>query len=484
MSVKRHTSYNLLGSIVPLALALVTVPIYLKVIGHDRYGVLSIAWLFLGYFGLFDLGLGKATSFRIAALREATPEERSSTFWSAVATNSAMGLVGGLVLWAAASFFYARVIKVDEALRPEVLRAVPVLAASVPIATLAGVLANAMQGRERFLETNLISGLSTCLFHALPLAVAIGIGPDLSLLIGAALTARLLAVIALAVLCVREFGLVAERANRSELLTLLKYGGWVNLTSIFGPLLVFVDRFAIGSVLGAGAVAVYSVPFQLTRLVAVMPSALVNALFPKMSAGNAADGDALASDATRAMSFLLTPAVLAGIMGFDLFLHLWVGADMAQKAASIGRILLIGFWMNAFALLPFTKLQASGRPDLVTKVLLFEIPFYLAALYWSLTNFGLVGCAIAFAGRCALDYLLLSRVAKRPWNETNLLVINLALLTAAATAAAAWTMTQFQWWAAAIAILACTLVANWRALPAAAKSEILQYTRYLKLRPQ
>lgn len=157
LSIRRNTAYNLLGSLIPLAVSLVTIPIYLGLIGEARYGVLAIAWLLLGYFGLFDLGLGRATAQRIAALHDGTASERAQTFWTALTLNIGLGILGGLLIWPLASYFFGNVFQVDEALRPEMQAAVPWLILAVPMATLSGVLSGALQGRERFLELNLIS---------------------------------------------------------------------------------------------------------------------------------------------------------------------------------------------------------------------------------------------------------------------------------------------------------------------------------------
>jgi len=157
LSLSRNASYNLVGALLPLFLSLVTVPLYLRLVGIERYGVLQIAWLLLGYFGLFDLGLGRATAFRIAALRNAPASARAETFWSALVVNLAMGGVGGGILWLVGRYALIDHAHVSAALRPELAAAIPLLALGVPIATVTGVLTGALQGRERFLETNVIS---------------------------------------------------------------------------------------------------------------------------------------------------------------------------------------------------------------------------------------------------------------------------------------------------------------------------------------
>ncbi|WP_293904493.1 flippase [Phenylobacterium sp.] len=466
MSVKRHASYNLIGALIPIGLSLLTVPLYLKQVGPDRYGVLAIAWLLLGYFGLFDLGLGRATSFRVASLRDASREARAATFWSALCVNAAIGLVGGVVLWFAAGYFFEHVLKVRESLRPEILRGVPMLAASVPIATVTGVLTGAMQGREKFLETNIISVLSTALFQLLPLSTAYMLGPDLPLLLTAAVGARVFAIVVLAFRCHQELlkG-VRPKFHPEEIPLLLKFGGWVNLTSIVGPVLVIVDRFAIGAILGAAQLAVYTVPFQLAQRIAIVPGALTNALFPRMAASDDATRDVLAQRATQTLACVVSPMVLLGVLALEPFLHVWVGADLATKAAPIGRVLFVGFWANAFALIPFIFLQSSGRPDLPPKMHLLEIPFYLAGLYGGMKYFGLLGCALAYSGRCIVDYLLLGFAAKRRYHHAVLLLLNFAILCVALVVCQFATLHEPVWWLMAAGTLSAATVLSWMNLP-------------------
>lgn len=414
MSIARNTAYNLVGTLVPIVLALATVPAYLALIGAERYGILAIAWLILGYFGLFDLGLGRATSQRIAALRDAPADERAMAFGTALGTNIGIGFIGAMILAPIAWWMFAHGMAADPALRAEALRAVPLLALAVPVATTLGVLSGAMMGRERFLDANRISITSTILFQLIPLAVAWGLGPNLTGLLAASIGARLIGLFLLWQACTGEFGSGSvRRFDRSQLRALLAYGGWVTLTAIFGPLLVIVDRFAIGAVLSAVAVTIYTVPMQVTTRLGSLASSLGNALFPRLAMAQGAEATRLSRNGVAVLLACLTPPVVAAFFLMQPALVLWVGHEIGERAAPVGRILLVAAWINTFAQVPYVRLQAQGRPDLVAKTLLAEVPFYLPALYVGLQYYGLTGAAVVYLLRVVVDLLLLAWVAEQ-----------------------------------------------------------------------
>lgn len=472
-SIGRNASYNLVGSIVPVLLSFVTVPLYLKLVGPDRYGVLAVAWLLLGYFGLFDLGLGRATSFRMAALRDAPAEDRATTLWTAIVVNLAMGLVGALVLWVAADWFFANIFKVNPGVRAEIVAAVPYLAAAVPVATLTGVLTGALQGREQFLRTNTVSVSSTLLFQIFPLTVAWNWGPYLPRLLLAAIAARVIALIVLWFFCREEVTKGHPlRVDPARFRELLSFAGWVSVTSMFAPILLIADRFLIGAVLGAVAVTLYTVPFQLAQRITMFATALAHALFPRLSAAQPDERRRLGGLALRTLAALVTLPVLVAMLGMGPFLELWVGPEIGSQSAPVGRVVLLGFWINAFAVIHLIRLQSMGRPDLVAKTHAGEAIPYLAGLLAMMHLFGLIGCAIAFVIRCLVEFFILSWLLERRITEKKLFASNFAILLLA-LALPAWAAPfSTNWFLGSLLLLAITLGSCLYWLPAGIRARI------------
>jgi len=110
---------------------------------------------------------------------------------------------------------------------------------------------------------------------------------------------------------------------------------------------------------------------------------------------------------------LLFPAVLIIVTFAQEGLTLWLGSDFAENSTLVLQILAVGVFLNAHANVPFGLVQSVGRPDLTAKLHVAEWPFYLLILWWLLNDYGIVGVAVAWLLRVAVDTVALFVMANR-----------------------------------------------------------------------
>jgi O-antigen/teichoic acid export membrane protein len=430
--LKTKFAQNVVGMALPLAVALVTVPLYVGQIGAARYGVLSIIWVLLGYFGFLDFGLARAATNALAKLADGQAAQRASVLMTSLYANLAIGALGAAVLYLAGGFLLHRLLHLPDELDGEVQSALPVIAAMLPLALVGGVGRGALEARERFLAVNLLDLIGISLGQILPLLCAVLIGPALPILVPAAFAARAISVGLIFCVVARTEGMTGLRAfDRQRLSELLGFGAWVTVINVIGPLLGSIDHLLVGSALGAAAVTYYAVPMSLVTRSQIVAVALSRTLFPRFSRLASAEATGLAEQAIVALAYafgaVCAPAIILG----GPFLRLWMGPPFAAEAAPVIELLMIGAWINGLAFIPYALLQGQGRPGAVAKLNALELAPFIAVLWIMLDRYGLVGAAFAWTLRMSIDTFLLCALARFRVAHLLRLLPALALLLAA-----------------------------------------------------
>ena len=408
VSLARNTFYNVAGALAPLAVTIVTVPLYLAAIGENRYGLLALVWLLLGYVGMFDLGLGTATTHALASEKTGDPATQGRIFGTSLVAQATLSIgVGLLFLAVAPPLLRSGWIHLPESLSSELIAAIPWLAASIPLVTIGGVLGGILVAREEFAQVNLISTIGTVVFQLVPLLAAYAIGPELSIIIPAAIVARAVPVILFAAAASRRLPPRMCRFERERLKALFTYGGWVMVTNLVGPILVSVDQFVIAALLGTGAVARYNVAFTLANRLSLIPAGLMSAMFPRLSGQLGSDALELAARALRTTTVFMTIICVPAVLLARPFISVWISPEFAHDAGPVAEIIVFSMWINSLALFPYVLLRAQGRPDIPAKFHLVEIIPFFVALWIGIQWGGLIGAALAWAFRMTLDTVLL-----------------------------------------------------------------------------
>jgi O-antigen/teichoic acid export membrane protein len=443
--IKRNTLFNLGGAVIPLTVSLVTVPIYLNRIGDARYGVIAVVWVLFGYFALFDFGLGRATTYHIARLKNSSPGDTERIFWTAFFANAIFGFFGAALLLLIGPSIFREILSVPPELQAETLAALPWLALAVPVLTMTSVAFSALEGQERFLSINVVAASTTILSQLAPLAWALWRGPDLFALIAAIVLSRLAGLTVAFLACFRLLPLTrVHYPDGVRFRTLIKYGGWITITGLLAPFLTTIDQLMISASLGARFVTYYAIPYNLANQISVLPQSLSRTLFPRFSMLEQDEGRQMAVEALLALAASLTPVIVFALGILRPFLRLWLGPSLAEISAPIGSVLLLGMWANGLAFIPFALLRGQGRPDLTAKFHLLELLPYILALWFGIKLAGLQGAAWAWTARVVADLLLLF-VAARVFSRRCVLLIPTAVFILLAAFVSSLDITSTLW---------------------------------------
>jgi O-antigen/teichoic acid export membrane protein len=453
-TLKTNFVINVFGAVVPLAVALVTVPIYLRHVGDARYGVLSIVWVLLGYFGFLDLGLSRAAANALARLRDAPQEARARVLVTTLVLNLGLGLFGSLCLAIFGNYLLQHVLGVPDVLKPEIAQAFPWIVGLFPLALVSGVGIGALESRERFLLANVLQVSGTSLGQVVPVILAVMISPSLAIVIPAAVVARALSVAAILIAVYLDEGpLSLADFDRRQAKKLLSYGGWISVSAIIGPILSSLDQFVIGSVLNVASVAHYAVPMNLVMRSQVFAGAFSRTLFPRMSSIGRDEAHSLASRALITLAYGYGAICAPAIILTPVFFKYWISGDFAAVAAPEAQILFFGGWINGLAFVPYGLLQSQGRPDITGKFHAAEVLPFIGIL-WVLTSaYGITGAALAWSLRCAADATCLFWAAGMP-RRILIQAIALPLLLLSSSHVAALYVGQGLWTSLVAALVA------------------------------
>ena len=402
---------TLLSLVLPLVMAAGSVPYIFEKLGVVRFGVLTLVWGVFGYFSLFDFGIGKALTKRVAECEAGSSE-------SAVATRVGLLLLLGLGVISGLLIGVCFPLLLDSGIiegSPEFFRSIAWLALGMPLLLAGTGLRGVLEGLGRFSPPALarvILGITT---FGLPVPL-LAVWPTLDVLVIGLVAGRALTIVTQGWACRGLLGMALRvRGTRAEIREILSFGSWMMVSNLVSPLMVYADRFVIAASSVASHLAYYTTPFELVTRLLVLPAAVTTVLFPMMAREQGADRHRVAGRlmvrGMLAMLLVLLPAVIAGSLFAGDFLAWWLSPEFAALAVGPTVLLCWGVLFNSLAQFPFSYLQSMGKVRQIAVLHLLELPVYFMALPWFLERWGILGAAIAWVARVAFDLLALSALS-------------------------------------------------------------------------
>ncbi len=427
-TLTKNIFITLISQIIPVFLGILLVPFILRKLGLDRFGFLSMSWMIIGYFSIFDFGLSrvltKIVSEKIGEVKisgESKNLDLSSTVWPIIKVMTIISLVlAGIAIliapWIIQSFF-----NIPKLLWQESQQSFLILCFAVPIVTLTVAFRGILEAYQDFKISNLMQALigfgnyvwpSFWVFYSSSLiGVTFGL-VVIRLIVFVFLLKRVLYFIPLH----KNKKLSLETQNNfykkfiNDLIHTLKLGGWITVSNIISPIASYLDRIILGYFLPIKELSFYTTPMDVSTRLWLIPNVVTRVVMPNFSGISNSNLELLNLNYERGLKFvffLMGGPVFILIVFAKELMTLWVGSEFANLSYLIAQILIIGVFLNSVSSIPFLLLQARNKAHIPAKISIIFAPVYFIALIYLIPKYGSLGASLIWTMQFLLSMPLL-----------------------------------------------------------------------------
>ena len=277
----KNVIWNLLGQAAPMLAAVISIPILIEQIGTDKFGMVTIAWMLIGYFSLFDFGIGRAlTQLLSQRLAEQRHNEILPLIWTGNILMLALGMIAALLLVILCHPIIYEWLKIPADLRQDAAQGLVVIAFAIPLTVFTTGTRGILEAYQEFRAINLLRVPLGILMFAAPVMV-LPFSDSLVAIFFALTLTRLATALAFLWLCAKKIpNFWTISFARAEVSILFGFGGWMTVSNVISPIMVQMDRFFIGTMLTISAVAYYTTPYEVIIKMLVLPAAIAGVAFP------------------------------------------------------------------------------------------------------------------------------------------------------------------------------------------------------------
>lgn len=409
-----------MGYIIPVLFAIVFIPPVVKGLGEERFGLLSLSWVVIGYFSFFDFGIGKSLTKVIAEkVGSRQHSEIPGIFWNSFLFMLIISAGVATVSLIFAPVIIDKYLSVSNTLKQEAVYTLYALSIAIPVVTTTTAIRGVLEAYQEFGKVNFLRTL---------LGIATFIGPYIVLSIVNSLFWIIIFLLVIRIIVWLFYLLSSFKVNTqlkkyfslrfkiSIITPVLKMSMWITIVNTVGPIILYSDRFLIGSLVSVSAVTFYSTPYEMITKLLLLPSALVGVLFPAFSASFSVASEKSKLLFKRGFKFifiLVFPLVLFFVTFAYEIMYLWLGIKFANNSALVLQLLALGILFSSISSIPNNYFQGVGKPQVPAILNLIELPFYILGMYLSIKFYSIYGAAFFWMIAAVIDSIINYIIAQK-----------------------------------------------------------------------
>ena len=383
------------------ALALLAVPVYLRLIGVEAYGVVGLFTSFSILVGFLDLGLGATLTRELAKLsaRAGTLADGRDVVRTFELAYALIALLIGLLVILCSVPVAQHWVQAQTLDRSEIAYALALAGVALACQWPTNLYSAGLAGVHRQAQV----GIATMAFATFRVAftlAAVWWKPSLESFFYAQIASMLLQTSGMRWLLWRALVLVGHQPQprMSIVRSSFHFAGGMTGITITTIILTQTDKLILSKVLNLGDFGIYVVAGTLATGLYMLISPMFSVMYPRFSslvhAGDTHKLIDLFHTSSQVMAVLVIPVAIVVAVFAHQALYLWTGdIHLSQQGAGILGFLILGNALNGLMNIPYAIQIAFGWTSLPFWLNVIYITTLVPAILWATINYGAVGAA-------------------------------------------------------------------------------------------
>jgi O-antigen/teichoic acid export membrane protein len=421
ISLKKNIFANYASQFYVTLLGIVMVPLYMKYMGAEAYGLVGFFTMLQAWFNLLDMGLTPTVARETARFKGGATNALSyrRLLRALQLIFFTFALLGGSVMFLLSGHIAEGWLKVQALPMAQVKLALQLMAVGVALRWMSGLYRGCISGSERLVWLGGFNAFVATLRFVGVLPVLVGVGHSPAVFFTYQV---LVAVIELAGLAAKAFGLFPAIQPKQKLgwspatlftpiKPILKFSLSIAFASSVWVLTTQTDKLVLSKLLPLADYGYFTLAVLVASGVMMISGPISGALLPRMvrlhAEGDEAGLIGLYRTATQMVAVISLPACLMLAFFAEQVLWVWTGdALAAAQAAPVLRLYAVGNGFLAMAAFPYYLQFAKGdlKLHLIGNAILLLL--LIPSLFWGTWKYGVSGAGYAWLGSNAVFFLV------------------------------------------------------------------------------
>jgi O-antigen/teichoic acid export membrane protein len=405
LSLQKNVIANFVGQGWRALMGLAFVPVYIRFLGIEAYGLIGIFAILQAWLTLLDLGMTPALSREMA--RFTAGAHNAESIRDLLRSLEIIGLVIAaaiaLGVFASSSWLASSWLRSEHLSSGVISQALAAMGVVTALRFIENIYSSSVAGLQRQVLLNAVTGIMATARGLGAIAILAWVSPTIQAFFAWQCLISLTTIPALAILVYGKLPKIGRAARFSlpALLDVWRFAAGMLFITALALLLTQIDKILLSRLLPLRDFGYYTLAGVIANTLYMLTAPISVAFYPRFTELVTQKDNSALRDVYHQAAQLVTviagsAAIVAIVFGRRLLMLWSADATLTQHVAPILAILTAGTLLNVFMVIPYEIQLAHRWTALTIKVNIIAVTLLVPALFWIAPHYGAIGAAWAW----------------------------------------------------------------------------------------